>query len=55
MYVTSLSNNALYRITTAGNPSMLDVSAVPEPPPLLLLAVVAASILRRRSRSLHPA
>ena len=50
MYVLSLSNNVMYRITTGGAGSMAEVVAVPEPPPLVLIAAGMTFILRRGTR-----
>jgi glucose/arabinose dehydrogenase len=61
MYVLSLTNDVMYRITTNSAPSMADrmtggmatgVMPVPEPPPLLLVSGGLAFILRRGTR--HP-
>ncbi len=50
MYVLSLSNDVMYRVTTAAAPSMAGVIVVPEPPPLVLIAAGAGFILRRGTR-----
>ena len=49
MYVTSLSNGVLYRITTDLG-AMAPVAAVPEPPPLLLMTLLSGFVLRRSPR-----
>ena len=54
MYVLSLTNDVMYRITTAPTLNMagasLSVAAVPEPPPLVLIAAGMTFILRRGTR-----
>ena len=52
MYVTSLSNGALYRITTAASPGALPdgLAAVPEPPPLVLMMLLGALVMRRNPK-----
>jgi hypothetical protein len=50
MYVLSLSNDVMYRITTNSAPNMPAVSAVPEPPPLMLIVAGMTVILRRGTR-----
>jgi aldose sugar dehydrogenase len=59
MYVLSLTNDVMYRITTDTSPASMarvgggGVMPVPEPPPLALLAGGLTFILRRGKR--HPA
>jgi glucose/arabinose dehydrogenase len=55
MYVLSLSNDVMYRITTVNAPNIASadiagVSPVPEPPPIVLMAGVVGLILRRGNR-----
>ncbi|HYO11512.1 MAG TPA: PQQ-dependent sugar dehydrogenase [Tepidisphaeraceae bacterium] len=53
MYVLSIGNGALYRITTTTSASALpaaDVTAVPEPPPLALIALAGAFLCKRATR-----
>jgi glucose/arabinose dehydrogenase len=62
MYVLSLTNDVMYRITTASAPNIAGagagagaagVSTVPEPPPIVLLVGAVAVILRRGTRRPH--
>jgi len=52
LYVLSLSNNALYRITTAptGAPRESSLVAVPEPASLSLVVIGSVFVMRRRIR-----
>jgi hypothetical protein len=51
MYVLSLGNEALYRITTRTAPSMVSVSAIPEPSGLLGISLFL--LFARRARHHH--